>query len=585
MAMCVFVQPGHADPQIEDPTQFLNRTESLRTNDHPQFVRMLAQIHEQAPRLSLKERWHLRYLDAWETMFEGDYAASEVELRKIADHSGDPSLVAKASALLLSNLGITRRYEEAFELANRLTADLPTIKDTQARFALLMNLSQMLNYAGQIDLSLKYAAAMEQAVPEGETLCRPLFMRVSALYNGKRLKSSSPELQRGIEVCDDSRQPVVANGLRLVLGSLYLDEGQPGTALALLDRIRSSVEDTDYYPQMLSSQVERSQALAALGNDAGAEKAALAAVAMARPGDINEWMGVAYQILYRIEKKRGNAAAALVYYEHYVAQDKGYLDDVSARALAYQVVQQHVLAKKLETEALSKQNSILRLQQALATKAVETSRLYIALLLLVIASIALWLFRLKRSQLRFKKLSRLDGLTGTANHQHFMGEADRTLRLLEKRRAHACLVLIDLDHFKQVNDTHGHAAGDAVLRRTVAICRLQLRPVDLFGRLGGEEFGILLPECSREQGMETANRIRMAIENTPMNGGTVSVSASVGVAATDTCGYVLQRLCMEADAALYRAKRGGRNRVIADIEPAETMPSAESDGSRPPALA
>jgi diguanylate cyclase (GGDEF)-like protein len=227
-----------------------------------------------------------------------------------------------------------------------------------------------------------------------------------------------------------------------------------------------------------------------------------------------------------------------------------------------------MLVQKLATEGLSKQNNILRLQQALDTKAVESSRLYIVLLLLALISIVFWLFRLKRSQLRFKKLSFHDGLTGIFNHQHFISETDRALRLLEKKLGTACLISIDLDHFKQVNDTHGHAMGDVVLRRTVAICQQQLRPTDLFGRLGGEEFGILLIECSRNQGMAIADRIRMAIEATPVDGDgcVISFSASVGVASTDKSGYGLQRLCWEADAALYRAKRTGRNRVIADSE-------------------
>jgi len=178
------------------------------------------------------------------------------------------------------------------------------------------------------------------------------------------------------------------------------------------------------------------------------------------------------------------------------------------------------------------------------------------------------LLRLKRSQLRFKKLSSMDGLTGILNHQHFIGAADRAVRQLEKKSGAACLIFIDLDHFKQVNDTHGHATGDAVLRRTVAICKQHLRPTDLFGRLGGEEFAILLLDCSRDQGLVVANRIRQAIEATSieLDEGAVSFSASVGLAAARTAGYDLQRLCREADAALYRAKRTGRNRVMADIE-------------------
>jgi len=516
----------------------------------------------------MEEQWRLRYLDAWKNAFEGKYAQSEEQIHDVIDHSGDAVLVTKASALLLTTLGLNRRYEEAFALANRLTAELPRIKDPGARYLVLMNLSQMLDLAGHTDLALQYARMMLDALPPGETHCLSLNLQIAALYNAKQLTSSNPELQKAIDACMAAQRPVATNSTRLVLGSLYLDENKPRKAMDLLDRIDPSIRANQYHDHMLSSQVERAQAHAKLGNDNEARKAALAAIAMSRPGDISEWLMVAYQLLYQIEKKQGHTATALSYYEHYVIQDKGYLNDISARTLAYQMAQQHLLVQKLETEKLSKQNNILRLQQALDTKAVETSRLYIILLLMALASIVLWLFRLKRSQLGFKRLSRHDSLTGIFNHQHFIGEAGSALILLQKKLGHACLVSIDLDHFKQVNDTHGHAMGDAVLKHAVAVCQHLLRPADLFGRLGGEEFGILLRDCSRKQGMEIANRIRLAIgaTRTEKDGTVISISASVGLASTDTSGYELQRLCKEADAALYRAKRAGRNRVIADTE-------------------
>lgn len=568
LACCLLMPVSKAALPIANPAQFLNQTERFRTEDHPRFIRMLEQLHHEPLHLTASEQWHLRYLDAWETMFEGDYAKSQAQLRDIIDHSADTTLIAKASALLLSNLAANQRYEEAFALANRLTPSLTDIKDSGARLTLLINLSQMLDLAGQTDLAIQYALMAESATLPGESLCRPLSLQAAALYNGKRLIPASPELLKAINACVAAREPVITNAMRLILVSLYLDNDQPRRALALLDRISSSIEINHFQPQMLSSQVERAQAYAKLGDDNAAKKAALAALAMSHPNDISEWLMVAYQVLYQIEKKQGHSAAALSYYEHYVIQNKGYLNDISARALAYEMAQQKMLVQKLETEKLSRQNKILRLQQDLDNKAVETSRLYILLLLLVLISIAFWLLRLKRSQLRFKKLSCLDGLTGIYNHQHFISESERALRLLEKKLNAACLVFIDLDHFKQVNDTHGHAIGDAVLKRTVAICQRQLRSADLFGRLGGEEFGILLLNCHRDQGKAIADRIRLAIEASPLDadGCVIAFSVSVGMASTETSGYVLQHLCREADAALYKAKRTGRNRVITDTE-------------------
>jgi diguanylate cyclase (GGDEF)-like protein len=565
LAICVIVGTTRASTAIPDAAAFLAQTDSVRTSDHPRFMRMLAQLHREAPHLSPAEQWHLRYLDAWQTGYQGDYAKADAKLRAVAEHSGNAALAARASALRLIGLGFTRRYEETFALADRLATDLPHIKDPLARFQVLVNLSQAMLLADKRDLAAKYARMAEGKLPPGETLCPPRTLQITIQYDSPKLSSSSPAFHQAIETCKAAGQPVYVNALRLVMVETYLREKQPSKALALLDRIEPEIRRSAYYAQMESAAELRAKALLALGRLAEARTAALAALSLSDPNEISEALKAVYEVLYKVEKKRGDAAAALSYFEHYTAQDKGYLDDVSARALAYQTVQQHLLTEKLETEKLSKQNAMLRLQRALDAKAVETGRLYILMLLLVVAFIASWLYRLKRSQLRFKRLSHHDGLTGIFNHQHFIGEAARVLQALKKKNEHACLISIDLDYFKQVNDTHGHAMGDAVLKQTVAICKQELRPADLFGRLGGEEFGILLAGCSRHQGLDIANRIRVAIDATPMGHGdcVITISASVGLASTEVSGHDLQRLCMEADAALYRAKGAGRNRVVA----------------------
>ncbi|QNK02115.1 tetratricopeptide repeat-containing diguanylate cyclase [Dyella telluris] len=568
MVACALLGTANAVEVVSDPTAFLEQTEGVRTTDHPRFLRMLAQIHDEAPELTSAQRWYLRYLDAWQLAFEGDTSKANAMLRDIMDHSGDVTLQAKATALLMHNYGLGNRYEDAFGLANQLASDLPSISDRLARFTVLSNLSQLMMFAEQSDLAIKYARMMEDSLPPGESLCNPLSIEVAALNNSGKLTSSSQKLLEAIDTCTAAGQPVFAETLMLIKGDLYLSEDQPAKTLELIHRILPGINANGYYSHMRAAQVQLGQAYEKLSDDNNARKAALAVLSMSGQDEVSQWVRNAYEVLYKVEKKRGNAAASLAYYEHFVAQDKGYLNDVSARSLAYATVQQHLLAQRLEAEGLSKQNNILRLQQQLDTKAVETSRLYIAFLIMLMVSIVFWLFRIKRSQLRFKMLSYQDSLTGIYNHQHFVSEADRVLHQTERKSGAACLISIDLDHFKLINDTHGHAVGDVVLRHTVALCRRQLRPTDLFGRLGGEEFGILLPDCTREQGVAIADRIRAAIESTPVDGDgrLVTFSASIGLASTDSSGYELGLLRKEADAALYRAKRTGRNRVIADTE-------------------
>lgn len=526
----------------------------------------LAKLHGDAAELGSREKWYLRFLDGWEVNFAGRYPEAEKILRDVVDHSDDETLQIRATALLMNNLSQQGKYAESYALATRAAEALPGVTDPTAKFVLLANLSEMLSFAGQPDLALEYANLMIAATPAGYSPCQALVERVSALEASRKLNSGSPELKKTIDLCTAAGQPVFANTVSLILTDRLIQENKLAQAMAMVDQTAPRIQGTQYFPHLMSVGAQRAEIRLKLGDDAEARKAALEVVALSHPGDVDESLRTAYRILYVIEKKSGHHAAALGYYERYVVQDQGYLRDANVRNMAYEAARQHFLTEKLETEGLSKQNSILRLQQALDGKAVETSRLYIAILGFALLSIVFWTIRIKRSQLRFKWLSACDGLTGIFHHQHFMTEAARVLHALERRGGSGCLLSFDLDHFKQVNDTHGHAIGDAVLKHAVAVCQAQLRRADIFGRLGGEEFGILLVDAPCLQGSVIAGQLRAAFEASPLvvDGGVVTFSASIGLACTDTVGYDLSQLCRASDAALYQAKRAGRNRVVID---------------------
>ena len=125
--------------------------------------------------------------------------------------------------------------------------------------------------------------------------------------------------------------------------------------------------------------------------------------------------------------------------------------------------------------------------------------------------------------------------------------------------------MIDLDHLKQVNDRHGHAAGDQLLRNLARCCRAQLGPGDLLGRLGGDEFCLILPEADHQRAVDTAQRIASALLSLPVSGQDHSLlSASFGAAAISDGDADYESLLARADRALYAAKRSGRGQVAGD---------------------
>jgi two-component system, cell cycle response regulator len=160
-----------------------------------------------------------------------------------------------------------------------------------------------------------------------------------------------------------------------------------------------------------------------------------------------------------------------------------------------------------------------------------------------------------------------DSLTGLANRRTILETLGRELERARRARTSCAVVFVDLDHFKRVNDAHGHAAGDAVLRQAAATMRSTLRPYDLLGRYGGEEFVVVLPGCDVAAARAVAERLRATVSAAPTVVGEVAlrVTCSIGIAVGGAAGGAdRDRLLSAADAALYRAKQAGRDRVVMD---------------------
>jgi len=177
----------------------------------------------------------------------------------------------------------------------------------------------------------------------------------------------------------------------------------------------------------------------------------------------------------------------------------------------------------------------------------------------------------KRREQELLRLSRTDPLTGACNRRYFMELARREVRRAGRYQKPLALLAMDLDHFKRVNDQHGHAAGDAALRHFVSQARSTLREVDLLGRLGGEEFAALLPETPGEQAMHAAERVRQRLAASPLSwaGAALPLSVSIGVAELGRDENEVTAALQRADRALYLAKSQGRNRsVLAAVEAA-----------------
>jgi two-component system, cell cycle response regulator len=156
-----------------------------------------------------------------------------------------------------------------------------------------------------------------------------------------------------------------------------------------------------------------------------------------------------------------------------------------------------------------------------------------------------------------------DALTGAANRGAVLSKVESEAARSARQGTHYCLILFDIDFFKRINDSHGHRAGDIVLKEAVRRAQLELRPYDVLGRYGGEEFMVLLPGCELRAGAVVAERLRKSLADSPfqIDKIAIEVTASFGIVCSSQPHSSLEMLVDAADSALYRAKANGRNRI------------------------
>jgi diguanylate cyclase (GGDEF)-like protein len=167
-------------------------------------------------------------------------------------------------------------------------------------------------------------------------------------------------------------------------------------------------------------------------------------------------------------------------------------------------------------------------------------------------------------ELELRRLATTDPLTGISSRRAFREDADKYIALARRHRSQVSALAVDIDRFKSINDTYGHAAGDQVLKAVAGCLAAELRQSDVLGRMGGEEFGIILPDANAEAALAVAEKLRHAIAKLTFPGSRppIRVTASFGIAALDPGADDLDSVMVKADEALYEAKAGGRNMSV-----------------------
>ena len=547
----------------ESVAALLQQAEQLRSSDPAEFNEILQRLNGSSSSATKAQQQHIAYLNAYAEAFAGRLDDSIKLATPLLAVNNDADIRFRAGALIVNNYALNGRYNEGLRQLESTIGLVDQVKDASLREHGLIAAATLYNQIGQYQLGEHYAGLVMAAPSSQRSLCFAGYYKFDALLKLNALPKDDGPLTAAIATCDAQRETVMSNLLRATLAQKWIADGQADRAMKLLQQHLEETQATGY-PRVIAEVRSLLASLQFKAGDIADAESNAASTASQGTAILNTPPVVsALFTLYAIAERRGDLAAALAGYKRYAEAERSYLEEVKARELAYHLVRQEARQKNQQIELLNRQNTLLQLQQQVDQQAAANSRLYMLFFALLAATISYWAYKTKRMQMSVKRMAEIDALTDICNRNHFTVQAERTLQKCKAAGEPVSLLMFDLDYFKSINDNYGHVTGDWVLKRVAAVCGELCRGIDHLGRIGGEEFAILLHGCDLKAATRVAEdcRVRLSRIDALPSGYTFPISASFGVSSSSTSGYDLDKLLSHADQMLYRAKREGRNRV------------------------
>lgn len=508
-------------------------------------------------------------VDVLNALSKASWGVSSDETIAWADQAIDESRrlgydAGEACGLRYKGIGYWYRdeYDTALELVLEALRIYERIGDTQG-------IAGSLSTAGTIYLNLErydqaletYQRALALAEKTGdENRVGIVLSNLGTTYLGmNRHEDALVEFRRALPILERTGSTLDVLTALGNIGGAYRRLGRLDEALAVNADILERAERAGSKVRMADALTDTAEILMMQGRHAEAEPNVRRAVEIARSEGLKRNEHEAEQVWAQLSEARGDDAAALAHLKRVNELRGEIFSEENARAIAD-------LRLKYEAEKVEKE---LAAQQLVIERQKSARNLLVGVSLLVLVlAVANWgRYRAKRREnLLLERLSRTDTLTGLANRRAILESLEREYRRMQRDGRPFSLILIDVDHFKKVNDRFGHEVGDEVLVRVAESARSSVRDVDEVARWGGEEFLVLLPECELQEAVEVAERVREGIRALEIAAGgeELRVSATFGVSMLAQ-GESVEDCRRRADLCLYAGKEQGRNRVVSDL--------------------
>ncbi|MBQ1783751.1 MAG: diguanylate cyclase [Gammaproteobacteria bacterium] len=552
--------PITADGSFEAQLQQADR---LRTDDSVRAQQIIDELKLRLTEADGNQRYRLATLDAHLLLLRGEFEQGRARLSELAEHEVPAELKARVLYLLTRVADISGDFEQMFTYLQRATDLLPQLGQSIARRDILALTASSLGTVGATELAMHYgqeALSLAQELDDASEICFSYDTLAVVALIGERWPEVEHYYQQARHACNGVNSLIYASA-HDGAGYVAHHKGQLKEALAWFEQSMQLRVNGTYPFGELQTLASIAQLQVELGMPDMAEATLNKLWSSASKLPESDLGADVFKTAAALAEAQGQWQQALRYHRQHVAARKQELDRDKAMRLAFLQVQQQVAINSQLLKETQQENSALsQLRQQLERQ----QRVLIGVLVLLalgLAFVAVLLRRMQGQQRKLHELAAIDPLTGIANRRQAFKLAERLLASCQRRGAPFATIMLDLDHFKAVNDRYGHAIGDQLLCHAAQALERAVRRQDVVGRAGGEEFVIFLPDTGLDAAALVAERCRLAItvEATERN---ISCTASLGLAVASYGLHSLDQLMAQADAALYRAKQQGRNRVV-----------------------
>ena len=548
----------------EDITRKLIELDQLRLKDKNTFSEQLALLSQDATLAPITEtqKSQLLLLQAWDLVLSANFNQA-LEIVESLENQDDLSTRISATSLKVNIHTLSSQYTEAFIGIEKLLSSLNFVNDENLYY---QSIGQVILLYNKIEHYEAIPALVKHGLmitKSDNLLCRLKTLALPSHYHTLSYPEYEAEFNQVLTLCDKAQESVF--NLITIRNHMFhlLEQQQPDAALRFYQQYIAQVKQLNYPLLTAGFKAAAAEALLQQGELTGA--AVLAAAAeQYLPTDRHDPAVLAtYRVQYMLAQAQGSFQELLHYGEKRRDTELAIAREKASQQLAYHLANNEARLREQRIQLLDKDNELLTLERNLYQQQAENRYLFLIFICSLSLILAALTYRSLTRSKRFRLLAEFDQLTGISNRHHFYQQANLAVNYCQQNKRPLSVVLFDLDYFKKINDTYGHAMGDWALQQVVACCRNFMRNSDIFGRVGGEEFAIVLPDCAADKAEMLAEICRDAIAgiDTSQFSSPFVLTASFGISEAAQAGYDISALLDSADKALYKAKDNGRNQV------------------------